>query len=1205
MTSPPQIIERALTFNFAPSVNATTGLPDIMEVAIQPLGDASSATAGATFAGGLRTTTVELVNPGPNAAVFDLIPSYSPGLTTPIMYRAMWRAGIMGRTYTFDFAMPDVDCTWDELVAGIGEVIDGEVYLQQSDLGVPGRVARLDDAGHVIDSAGNPVVDSAAWEVLSANITVEKVERQQAINDVRRTLENEMFSQDTTNLNLAYSYTDNQASAINADLSIERGARIGADDDLQSQITSLSNTTSGDIAALEATVAEHTATLPLKADLDGDGKLLLSQIPDTIAANAFPVPDQTAMLALSFPTVHRGDIAVRPDGIFLLTTNSPSQLSSWVSLTTISAVNGKRGNVVLTASDVGAIPTGGSIAQNQVTGLATALGLKANQADLTTLTGQVQGILADTTYVHTSGGVIPSTLLDSSMVYLNNSGQLVKKDGTIIPVGSGGGGAVFSVNGKTGTIVLTSADVGALASNGSISMGQVTGLTAALAAAIPQSQVTGLTSALAAKADLSGGLIPLSEIPSLPTSKITGLATILANNNLDGTSNAINRIATLEGQILAGGGGGGGGGISTQVPFYTSSNVTTPVTDFTLVNLHSPWGIDSDGTVTGTPNTWYYEYEGVRAQDVAYPYITANGHMQLHKWNESGPAEPVYALASDLTTLTSTVAGKAAQVDLTALQVTVSAKANQTDLTALSSAVDGKASTADFNNLSNTVGGKASQAALDATNAIVATKANQSDLTTLTSTVNTKASSVDLGTANTNIASLTTAMTHKADLDGSNKVLLVQLPNIPISQTTGLSTALAGKADLSAGVLSASQIPPIPQSSVTGLGTALGAKADLVGGTVPLSQLPQAALPNVQSVANRAALLALTTSQVQYGDLALITATSDKGTYVLTGPSQASPDPSQWANWTALTTPDAPVTSVNTRTGAVTLTYSDVGAMAANATPAASSAAPGSTLATQLAGLATTTSVTSGLAAKASYTDVQNMFYQSSMVKHADYVATSNIASLSMQQTADGVLMPNGAVVLLTAQTSSVDNGLWTVSSSGAWTRPGDFSAASFIARDTAVIVANTTASANGTTNPYTVWQMNTTSGLVGTNSNTWTKIGYCAPTYVPTQGNGITISGSTFTAKAATGGGIVVASDGIKVDPNNVPKKYTTANPSTALVQGITHGLGTWYPTVSIWDNGSKSLVLAGVTATSADSISVEFGTAPSVGQYTITVVG
>ena len=47
---------------------------------------------------------------------------------------------------------------------------------------------------------------------------------------------------------------------------------------------------------------------------------------------------------------------------------------------------------------------------------------------------------------------------------------------------------MFSVNNKTGTIVLAATDVGAIATGGSISMAQVTGLSAALSAAIPQSR---------------------------------------------------------------------------------------------------------------------------------------------------------------------------------------------------------------------------------------------------------------------------------------------------------------------------------------------------------------------------------------------------------------------------------------------------------------------------------------------------------------------------------------------------------------------------------------------------------------------------------------------------------------------------------------------------------------------------------------------
>jgi hypothetical protein len=52
--------------------------------------------------------------------------------------------------------------------------------------------------------------------------------------------------------------------------------------------------------------------------------------------------------------------------------------------------------------------------------------------------------------------------------------------------------------------------------------------------------------------------------------------------------------------------------------------------------------------------------------------------------------------------------------------------------------------------------------------------------------------------------------------------------------------------------------------------------------------------------------------------------------------------------------------------------------------------------------------------------------------------STSAIATLSGPQTIDGVSVPTGNVVLLTAQSSAVNNGLWLVNS-GAWTRPINF----------------------------------------------------------------------------------------------------------------------------------------------------------------------
>lgn len=107
--------------------------------------------------------------------------------------------------------------------------------------------------------------------------------------------------------------------------------------------------------------------------------------------------------------------------------------------------------------------------------------------------------------------------------------------------------------------------------------------------------------------------------------------------------------------------------------------------------------------------------------------------------------------------------------------------------------------------------------------------------------------------------------------------------------------------------------------STATLNTALAGKADLIGGAVPTSQLPAIALTKPFPVANRAAMLALA---AQEGDVAVITAGADKGTYMLgSGASTA------FASWVQLTTSsEAPVQSVNGQVGTVNLGAADVGA---------------------------------------------------------------------------------------------------------------------------------------------------------------------------------------------------------------------------------------------------------------------------------------
>lgn len=128
------------------------------------------------------------------------------------------------------------------------------------------------------------------------------------------------------------------------------------------------------------------------------------------------------------------------------------------------------------------------------------------------------------------------------------------------------------------------------------------------------------------------------------------------------------------------------------------------------------------------------------------------------------------------------------------------------------------------------------------------------------------------------------------------------------------SNVTVTKSDVSLGNVDNTSDASKPVSTATQ--TALDAKADLVGGYVPTSQLPALAYTAVNTVANQAAMLALT--GIQPGDLAV--RTDGAGTFVL-----AADPPSTLANWVLLNAPTDVVTSVNSQTGTVVLAKGDVG----------------------------------------------------------------------------------------------------------------------------------------------------------------------------------------------------------------------------------------------------------------------------------------
>lgn len=132
------------------------------------------------------------------------------------------------------------------------------------------------------------------------------------------------------------------------------------------------------------------------------------------------------------------------------------------------------------------------------------------------------------------------------------------------------------------------------------------------------------------------------------------------------------------------------------------------------------------------------------------------------------------------------------------------------------------------------------------------------------------------------------------------------------------------KADASAVANALSQKADIAALSGKADVAALSAKADLVGGKIPTSQISAISTHETISVADRNALLALTTSQVQTGDMAVIGsagAVEDRGLWLLT-----ATDPTLLGSWYHLELPTGGVSSVNGQVGGVTLAAADVGA---------------------------------------------------------------------------------------------------------------------------------------------------------------------------------------------------------------------------------------------------------------------------------------
>lgn len=146
----------------------------------------------------------------------------------------------------------------------------------------------------------------------------------------------------------------------------------------------------------------------------------------------------------------------------------------------------------------------------------------------------------------------------------------------------------------------------------------------------------------------------------------------------------------------------------------------------------------------------------------------------------------------------------------------------------------------------------------------------------------------------------------------------------------------------------------------------------------------------------------------------------------------------------------------------------------------------------------------------------------------ARVVAVSNINIASPGASIDSVALSAGQRILLTAQSTGSQNGLWVWNgAASALTRPTDFPAGSGGASTTVSID-------EGTVYADTVWRCTTDAGsdVVDTNTLTFTQL----PLISYTAGNGILITGSSIAVKpdVTTGGdtaAVTVGANGVGVD--------------------------------------------------------------------------
>lgn len=219
--------------------------------------------------------------------------------------------------------------------------------------------------------------------------------------------------------------------------------------------------------------------------------------------------------------------------------------------------------------------------------------------------------------------------------------------------------------------------------------------------------------------------------------------------------------------------------------------------------------------------------------------------------------------------------------------------------------------------------------------------------------------------------------------------------------------------------------------------------------------------------------------------------------------------------------------------------------------------------------------------------------------------STGNVTLTAPGSTLDGVTLTAGMQtvtgigsvtrILLKDQTTASENGIydWNGATS-ALTRSADADSISELSTATTTVQ-------RGTVNAGRVYHCtNTDADTLGTTSISFAQVGGAQTPY--TAGNGLTLSGQQFAVNP--GKGIVADGTSARVDFTVVVGKFAAACVATTNPQTFTHNLGTDDVTVAVWDTAANELVYPDITK-SAGVVTVDWGSAPTAGQYRVVIHG